>query len=91
MWGALVWWTTPLSTDLLEVAGSGINKKRGIGLNIFDSGIEYTEEDWVRLKVVQYPLQQKVFKLVYINSHLTLYCRIYNSKWLTSIKEARIA
>ena len=39
------------------------NFKKGIvyyfrfGLNIFYSGTEYTEMDWVRLKVRHYPLQ----------------------------------
>ena len=28
-----------------------------IYLNVFDSGIEYTEMDWVRLKVRHYPRQ----------------------------------
>ena len=31
-------------------------------LNIFYSGIEYTEKDWVRLKVRHYPFQKDVQK-----------------------------
>ena len=33
-------------------------KIRCVSLNIFHSGIEYTENDWVRLKVQHYPLQK---------------------------------
>ena len=33
------------------------NLSKGIGFNIFYSGIKYTEKDWVRHKVRHYPLQ----------------------------------
>ena len=32
------------------------SQTRGLGLNIFHSGIKYTEKDWVQLKVQHYPL-----------------------------------
>ena len=34
------------------------------GLNIFYSGAEYTEKDWVRLKVRHYPLQKEEKKYI---------------------------
>ena len=53
----------PVTTDEdLEIIFSRFgNITRLVGfLNIFYSGIEYTEKDWVRLKVRHYPLQSLV-------------------------------
>ena len=34
---------------------------RAVGLNLFYSGINYTEKDWVRHKVRHYPLLNRLF------------------------------
>ena len=40
-----------------------------VGLNIFYSGIKYTEKDWVQLKVLHYPRQ----RIGYVVQGLTKY------------------
>ena len=42
---------------LMKPRGGVIKLVYLFGLNIFYSGIKYTENDWVRLKVRRYPFQ----------------------------------
>ena len=47
-----------LRADMQLFTDDGVgNLVESFGLNIFYSGIEYADKDWVRLKVRHYPLQ----------------------------------
>ena len=52
-----------LTLQITRESYNHINKQASLlGLNIFYSGIKYTEKDWVRHKVRHYPLLSSIFQ-----------------------------